>query len=178
MATIRAHLQGIITKVRLLHPQSCNMAQIRNSSFNSSKFLVDVDVTTKYETTKSPEDWKYVERILPVATVPEPKKLPVYASGWKPQADDLTDRPYFVARTRNHMMPVYLDIRQRGTARHTIIKKIQGDIWQLEKELRPFLEDLVKPKNLRLQVNEFAGKISINGDHVNAIKYWLGERNL
>ncbi|XP_971683.2 large ribosomal subunit protein mL49 [Tribolium castaneum] len=177
MASIRTYLQRIITKTCFMHPRLYNSPQIRNSSFHSSKFLVDVEVNTKYETTKNPEEWKYVEGLLPVTTVPEPKKLPMYASGWKPQGDDLKDRPYFIARTRNHMMPVYLEIRQRGTARHTIIKKIQGDIWQLEKDLRPFLEDLLKPKNLRLQVNEFAGKICINGDHVNAIKYWLGERN-
>lgn len=127
--------------------------------------------------TKNPEEWKYVERVLPPVVVPEPKKLSEYKSGWRPQGEDLTDRPYYIGRSRNHMMPVYLLISQRGQRRHTVIRKIQGDIWQLEKDLRPFLEDQVKPKNLRLQVNEFAGKICIHGDHVNAIKYWLGERN-
>ena len=117
-----------------------------------------------------------MERILPPTLVPEPQPLPEYQSGWKPQGDH-KDSPYFVERSRNHMMPVYLDVRQRGVKRHTIVKKIQGDIWLFEKDLRTFLEDLIKPKPLRLQVNEFARKICINGDHVNAIKYWLGEKN-
>ncbi|RZC34544.1 Img2 domain containing protein, partial [Asbolus verrucosus] len=151
---------------------------VRHSSYYSSPFLEDVgEITTKYEVTRIPEEWKFVERVLPPGLVPEPVKKPEYPSGWKPQGDDFTNSPYFIARTRNHMMPVYLKIMQRGHKRHTIIRKIQGDIWQLEKHLRPFLEDLIKPKPLRLQVDEFAGKICINGDHVNAIKYWLSQRN-
>lgn len=122
--------------------------------------------------TNDPNDWKYVERLLPPETVPQPIVKDYYPSGWKPQANNLKDRPYFIPRTKNHMMPVYLEILDRGRKRLTNIRKIQGDIWQLEEELRNFLQkDSLKP--IRTQVNEMNGYICIHGDHVNAIKYYL-----
>ncbi|XP_018565178.1 probable 39S ribosomal protein L49, mitochondrial [Anoplophora glabripennis] len=148
----------------------------RPSSYYSSPFLEDVgDITRKYEITKDPEDWKYVERILPVAVVPEPVKKDVYPSGWKPQGDNLQDQPYFVERTKNHMIPVYLQVAQNGVRRHTKVKFVKGDIWLLEKELREFLQkESFGP--IRSQVNEFAGFIRFSGDFVNAIKYWLEQK--
>lgn len=109
--------------------------------------------------------------------VPTPIPKPKYNSEWRPQGEDLKNLPYFVQRTKNHMIPVYLKVLYNGTRRVTIIKRIQGDIWLLEKELQEFL----KPQQLgpvRLQVNEFAGFIRIHGDFVNAVKYWLMQRNL
>lgn len=134
------------------------------------------EVPTKYEKTSNPEEWKYVDRALGPLTVPEPAQRDVYPSGWKPCATNLENRKYIVARTKNHMMPVYLEVKRRGFQKRTIIGKIEGDIWLLERELRPVLEDLIKPKLLRLQVDEFARKIRIQGDHVNAVKWWLGEK--
>lgn len=43
------------------------------------------EVPYEYEETNDPNDWKYVERLLPVETVPEVKSKPVYPSGWRPQ---------------------------------------------------------------------------------------------
>lgn len=38
--------------------------------------------------------------------------------------------PYFVARTKNHMVPVYLRLEEvRGIRKVTIIRHIEGDIW-------------------------------------------------
>ncbi|KAJ8956566.1 hypothetical protein NQ317_012638 [Molorchus minor] len=120
-------------------PTKIFLQSTRLSSFKSSLFVEDVgEVKRKYEVTYNPTDWKYVERILPLSVVPEPKKKDNYTSGWKRQADNLQNRPYFIERTKNHMIPVYLKISQRGIRRETIVKKIQGDIWLLEKELRTF----------------------------------------
>lgn len=124
-----------------------------------------------------PEEWKYVERILPPTVIPEPPVKATYPSGWKPQKTDVSDSPYFVERTKNHMLPVYMKILQRGIRRLTYIRKIKGDIWLLGKEIREFLQkDTIIP--IRLQVNEFAGYICINGDHVNAVKYFLTKKGL
>lgn len=112
---------------------------------------------------------------MPLSVVPEPTKKETYPSGWKPQADNLRDQPYFIERTKNHMIPVYLDIGQRGIRKFTKLKHVKGDIWLLEKELTEFLQkDSFAP--VRSQVNELAGFIRYSGDFVNAIKYWLEQK--
>lgn len=111
---------------------------------------------------------------LPPLTVPNPKPKEQYASGWKPQANDLKDRPFFIERTKNHMLPIYLKISERGMKRTTTVKKIKGDIWLLHKQLVKFLdENKTTMHPIRSQVNEFAGLIRVHGDFVNAVKYWM-----
>ncbi|XP_056631978.1 probable 39S ribosomal protein L49, mitochondrial [Diorhabda sublineata] len=151
--------------------------QVRNGSYTASPFLEDVgEITTKFEKINDPNEWKYVERALPPSIIPEPISKDRSASGWKPQGENLKDKAYFIQRTKNHMLPVYLKISQGGLKRHTIIKKIQGDINVLEKELLEFLQpESFKP--IRSQVNEFVGYIRINGDFVNATKYFFEKRN-
>lgn len=141
-----------------------------------SPFLCDLpEIKTKFQVTKDPNDWKYVEYLFPPLTVPEPKPKEHYASGWKPQSKNLKDRPYFVSRTKNYMMPIYLRITANKTRRETLVKKIEGDIWLLDKELHDFLQkDSLRP--IMSQVNEVGGYIYFRGDHVNAIKYYLQER--
>ncbi|XP_030763535.1 probable 39S ribosomal protein L49, mitochondrial [Sitophilus oryzae] len=150
--------------------------QKRDSSFQSSPYVEDLgSVNRSYEVTKDTTDWSYVQRVLPPKVVPTPVKKDVYPSGWRPQTIDIADKPYFIKRTKNHMIPCYLDIGQRGIKRTTLLKSIQGDIWQLEKEIKEFLQPQVF-QILRVQVNEFVGYIRINGDHVNAIKYFLEQK--
>ncbi|XP_076250937.1 mitochondrial ribosomal protein L49 [Rhynchophorus ferrugineus] len=168
-------LRSLANRLPALIPSSVSI-QSRNSSFKSSLFLEDVGkINTPYEVTKDPIDWSYVERVLPLKTVPPPIKKDSYPSGWKPQSDELADRPYFIKRTKNHMLPCYLHITQRGIKRTTLLKNIEGDIWLLEKELKEFLQPQVF-QILRSQVNEFVGYIRINGDHVNAVKYFLEQK--
>ncbi|XP_066140323.1 large ribosomal subunit protein mL49 [Euwallacea fornicatus] len=152
------------------------VSQIRESSYLSSLQLEDIDVPSRqYETTKDPIDWKYVQQVLPPIVIPEPLKKDRYPSGWKPQAENLEDRPYFIFRTKNHMIPCYLKISSFKTKKTTFLKNIKGDIWLLEKEIREFLApQFFQP--IRSQVNEFAGYIRINGDYVNAVKYFLEQR--
>ncbi|XP_050299783.1 probable 39S ribosomal protein L49, mitochondrial isoform X2 [Anthonomus grandis grandis] len=152
------------------------LTQTRWSSFKSSRFLEDLSNTSRqYEVTKDPVDWEYVHRVLPQLTIPEPLKKDVYPSGWKPQAENLENRPYFVARTRNHMIPCYLKISNLKTRKTTFVRRIKGDIWLLEKEIKEFLApQFFQP--IRSQVNEFTGVIRINGDYVNAIKHFLQEK--
>lgn len=135
------------------------------------------EIKTKYEITRDPEEWKHVENILPPLLVPDPVKKAEYPSGWQPPTENLSEKPYYVERTKNHMMPVYMRIQLRGQRRHTFVKKIKGDIWLLHAELKEFLQkQQIAP--IRSQVNEFAGFICIHGDHVNAIKYYLTKKGL
>ncbi|CAH1968329.1 unnamed protein product [Acanthoscelides obtectus] len=157
-----------------IHPKLSQI--VRPSSYQSSQFLEDLrDVKVKYEVTKDPVDWSFVERALPPTVVPEPVKKDKYPSGWRPQADNLKDRHYFIERTKNHMIPVYLELERRNTKKTTVIRKIQGDVFKLEKDLLAFLQkESFYP--IRSQVNEFAGIIKIGGDFVNAVKYFLEKR--
>ncbi|XP_066245878.1 large ribosomal subunit protein mL49 [Euwallacea similis] len=152
------------------------VSQIRESSYLSSLQLEDIDTPSRqYETTKDPIDWQYVQQVLPPTVVPEPLKKDRYPSGWKPQVENLMDRPYCVLRTKNHMIPCYLKISNLKTKKTTFLKNIKGDIWLLEKEIREFLApQFFQP--IRTQVNEFAGYIRIHGDYVNAVKYFLEQR--
>ncbi|CAH0560108.1 unnamed protein product [Brassicogethes aeneus] len=171
MSVISTKLRLVINNLSKINLRAKQI--IRHGGYYSSEYLEDLGkVSTKFEVTKDPVDWKCVENILPRKTIPEPVKKDEYPSGWQPQADDMQSRPYYIERTRNHLIPVYLDLAQHNIRRHTIIRRVKGDIWLLEKEVTEFLQTLSN-KPIRLQVNEFAGFIRINGDFVNAIKYWL-----
>ncbi|XP_017775625.1 PREDICTED: probable 39S ribosomal protein L49, mitochondrial [Nicrophorus vespilloides] len=148
----------------------------RYSSFRSSPFIHDVDDSkVKYETSKDPVEWSFVERILPPKVVPNIIKKDEYLSEWRPQSEEVVNQPYFIQRNKNHMMPVYMKTSYRGMRRLTYLKKVQGDIWMLEKDLKEFLQkEQLKP--IQAQVNEFVGYICFHGDYVNAIKYWLGQK--
>lgn len=84
---------------------------------------------------------------------------------------------YVVERSRNHMLPVYLNVQERGEKKRTIIKNIHGDIWLLAKDIETFLRRVNSDKEIGIQINEMAGKIKVQGDHVNNIKLWLFRRN-
>lgn len=48
---------------------------------NVSEFTSSV---TNYDKTKSEEEWKYVERLLPPKTVPKPIERDSYQTHWRP----------------------------------------------------------------------------------------------
>lgn len=121
---------------------------------------------------RNPPEWKYVERILPRATIPVPTPKAEFPSGWTPQSADVLNQPYFIRRSRNYMVPVYLLIDYRGTRKRTVVKNISGDIWKLHNELMAYIEYYMAKKE-RSRVNEFTGHIFINGDYVNLLKDYL-----
>lgn len=143
---------------------------LRSITFVNSPQIdtIDINQQPNVQIVHNPPEWKYVERVLRGPLIPKPTEKPEYPSGWRPQSVDVTTAPYFIKRSKNHMLPVYLKITYRGTKRTTIIKNIQGDIWLLEKELRRFLENYTG-KLIRMRVHEFAGKIFIHNDYVNLV---------
>lgn len=138
---------------------------------------IDLSKQPNVEVLKNPPEWKYVERILPKPTVPVPAPKAVYSSGWKPQNDNALKYAYFIQRTRNHMLPIYLKINFRGLRKQTVIKNISGDIWKLNHELMDYIEYYMAKKE-RSHVNEFTQIIKINGDYVNLIKDYLISKGL
>lgn len=150
---------------------------IRYSSYQASPLVDEIDKSTlpNVKIEQNPPEWKYVEAILSPLIIPQPILKSEYPSGWKPPTIDPKSTPYFIKRSRNHMIPVYLVITFRGTRRQTRIKRIQGDIWAFEADLRVFLQDYMK-KNMSMRVNEFSGEIKILGDYVNLVKHFLSEK--
>lgn len=124
------------------------------------------------EIIKNPPEWKYVERVLRRKIIPVPESKAEYPSGWTPQQPTAFQQPYFVTRTRNYMVPVYLRIGHRGWKRTTTIKNITGDIWTLYHDVMHHIKEYMA-RDERAQVNEFTRQIIINGDYVNLIKDFL-----
>lgn len=133
---------------------------------------VDLNAQPKIEIVQNAPEWKYVERILPQKLIPKPAPKAEYPSGWTPQTEEANKYPYFVCRSRNYMVPVYLEVGFRGMKKETVIRHINGDIWALNKELTDYIEYYMARK-ARSKVNEYAQKIVINGDHVNLLKDYL-----
>lgn len=138
---------------------------------------IDVNQQPEVEVVKNPPEWKYVEQVLAPTIIPKPQPKAEYPSGWKPQTIDPTKTPYLIRRTKNDMIPVYLEITFRGTKRVTVIRRIEGDIFAFEEELTNFLEDYLKRKFV-IRVNEYSGEIKVRGDYVNLVKHFLMQKGL
>lgn len=147
----------------------------RDSSYQGSKLIGPPSLYTDVEISRSPEEWKFVERLLPKTFIPEPTLKSDYPSGWKPPTESSCSHPYFVERNRNHMYPLYLKIQGRGERKTTKLKRIQGDIWALHDDLKKYLEDRSK-KYVYLQIQEVSGHINIKGDYVSVVEEWLQDK--
>lgn len=116
---------------------------------------------------EEPQRWYWVERLMPKQIIKrdnfEPGKR--YPSGIRVPAE-VPDLPYFVARTRNHLLPVYKLIEREDEERvKTVIQKVEGDIWELEQEIRTRLEAKTQ-KRILTAVNEVRGELRFVGNHV------------
>ncbi|KAI8115409.1 putative 39S ribosomal protein L49, mitochondrial [Lucilia cuprina] len=148
----------------------------RFSSFLSSEKVRPLEEYPEVEVLKNPPEWKYVERLLPKKVVPKIEPKAEYPSGWKPPSvglHNIDKVEYFVARSRNHMIPVYLEVTYRGQRRVTVVKHVQGNIWQLEKELRQLVEKARDGKLCATRVNEMSGQVRIHGDYVDIVREYL-----
>ncbi|XP_025409747.1 probable 39S ribosomal protein L49, mitochondrial [Sipha flava] len=151
----------------------------RDSSYRSSPIAQDPSHYTKYEVSSSPEEWKFVERLLPLTIIPPPPDGKNFPSGWQPQTAKFGQYPYFVHRTRNHMLPVYLKVSMRGTRRITQINNVDGDIWKLEEALKKYLQKVYGDKRIiATKVHEVCGHLCIHGDHVSRVNEWLLKKGL
>lgn len=70
------------------------------------------------------------------------------------------------------MQPIYLVITHRGMRRLTTVNNIQGNIWELDRDIKIYLKQClgVAPPS---QIHEFSGVIKYKGDCVNRIKDWM-----
>uniref|UniRef100_A0A1Q3FBN1 Large ribosomal subunit protein mL49 n=1 Tax=Culex tarsalis TaxID=7177 RepID=A0A1Q3FBN1_CULTA len=151
-----------------------NVDSVRQSSFRSSEPVGDLSQVPEVEVVKNPPEWKHVERLLAPRIVPKPLAKAEYPSGWKPPSAK-ADQKYFVARTKNFMLPVYLRRSFRGQRIVTAVRRIDGDIWQLEAELRYLIEKKLN-KQIITRVNEMNGVIEFKGDFVTIVEGFLLEK--
>uniref|UniRef100_A0A8C5V4D9 Large ribosomal subunit protein mL49 n=1 Tax=Microcebus murinus TaxID=30608 RepID=A0A8C5V4D9_MICMU len=96
--------------------------------------------------------------------------------GWRPPRglNPPPNLPYFVRRSRMHNIPVYRDITH-GNRLMTVIRKVEGDIWALQKDVEEFLRPLLG-KTPITQVNEVTGTLRIKGYFDQQLKAWLLEK--
>ncbi|XP_071275981.1 LOW QUALITY PROTEIN: large ribosomal subunit protein mL49 [Agelaius tricolor] len=132
-----------------------------------------VQTPPRYE--ESTAEFGFVERLLPPSRIPDPPPHPKYPtpSGWSPPADPPPDLPYFVRRSRLHNLPVYLGLRQGRCL--TELRRIHGDIWALERDLRAFLGSQGVPE-VAAQVNEVTGTLRLRGHWGAQVRQWLLQR--
>ncbi|TRY99255.1 hypothetical protein DNTS_022817 [Danionella cerebrum] len=124
---------------------------------------------------ESTEEFKFVERLIPPSRVPVPPKHDGAApSGWRAPSDTPPALPYMIRRSRMHNVPVYSDIKY-GNLEITIIRRIDGDIWALNKDVKEFLKGLIG-RELATQVNEMSGIIKIKGPYEKELKDWLMDK--
>lgn len=125
---------------------------------------------------ESVDEYHFVERLLPPASIPKPPKHEHYPtpSGWQPPRDPAPSLPYFVRRSRMHNIPVYRDITH-GNRQMTVIRKVEGDIWALQKDVEDFLSPLLG-KTPVTQVNEVTGTLRVKGYFDQQLKAWLLEK--
>ncbi|XP_016381469.1 39S ribosomal protein L49, mitochondrial-like [Sinocyclocheilus rhinocerous] len=121
---------------------------------------------------ESTEEFRFVERLIPPSRIPTPPKHdgPV-PSGWIPASVTPPSLPYMIRRSRMHNVPVYSDIKH-GNQHSTLLRKVEGDIWALNKDVKEFLLGLTG-KEPPTQVNEVTGTIRIKGQFDKELKDWL-----
>lgn len=124
---------------------------------------------------ESTEEYRFVERLIPPSRVPAPPKHRGPApSGWSPPADSPPPLPYMIRRSRMHNVPVYTDVTH-GNRVMTLVRKVEGDIWALEKDVKQFLKE-VTGKELPTQVNEVTMTLKVKGQFDKELKEWLATK--
>nr|XP_053651981.1 39S ribosomal protein L49, mitochondrial-like [Cherax quadricarinatus] len=124
----------------------------------------------------STAEWSYVERLLPLKSIPKPTGNPgeVMPSGWVVPSAKPGDYPYFVPRSANHMLPVYLLHKPILSKHVTSVKHVQGDIFALSEELREHLTQLLPSRKIiNMRVHEPHQMIQIKGQFVTELKEFL-----
>ena len=136
-----------------------------------------------YSVSTSPQDWQFVERLLPATLKPAVPKLDRYPSGFLPQKNGPDESvemyQYYVGRTFNHMLPVYLDSLCKDNSEHlfTTVKRAEGNLYQLRKDIDDFLFAMYK-REFICQVSELQNSLRYKGDLQEEIKIFLLNKGL
>lgn len=83
---------------------------------------------------------------------------------WNPPPQTQPKLPFFISRSEFNQLPVYTDYKAGNTKVVTLIRKIKGDIHELQAEVEKIVG---KPVKLT------AGGITIDGNYRRRLKVWL-----
>ncbi len=149
------------------------------SSFRTSEKFENIDAHPRVEVIKNPPEWKYIEELLGPKTIPAPVPKEEYPSGWQPQDPAKYKKlPYYIRRSRSHMLPIYLHTKYQGMRRLTIIRHIEGDIWRAQKDFEAFIKTRIGNNPVYVYVNEMNGQIKIKGDYVTLLRKFFYSNGL
>lgn len=149
--------------------QVCSVKKYSN--YAHSPFVRRVKEQYEFDISKNASEWAYVANLLPLETIPQVTLKEVYPSGWIPPKEEARNLPYFIPRTKNHELPIYLDISYRGQRKISLIKKIEGDIWLLNDEIRNHLKN-THNRYVATRVHELGRFIEAKGDFVVSLRNW------
>ncbi|KAL4715757.1 hypothetical protein ACJJTC_006336 [Scirpophaga incertulas] len=152
-------------------PLSVTLCAKDYSSYGKSPFVDKITERYDYEIIKNPPEWEYVKRLLPLDIIPKVTPKDNYPSGWIPPKEEAQNLPYFIRRTKHHEIPIYLNLTYRGTRKVTKIKKLDGDIWLLNHEIKKYLNS-TQQRYVETRVHELARFIEVKGDFVTVLKEW------
>lgn len=122
-----------------------------------------------------------MERLFPQTVIPTVEGTDTLPSGFKPASispeEAIEKYQYFVGRTVNHMIPVYLQVDSKGPKAETEelltkVRKVEGNLFQLRLDLDQFLHDRYKMK-FPCQVSELQGQLIYLGDFEEEFKEFL-----
>ena len=119
-----------------------------------------------------------MERLLPQTLIPSIPKLDRYPSGYQPakiSAEEAVEKyQYYVSRANSHLLPVYLKTisSDLDEEMHTDIKKVEGNLYQLRKDIDDFLFQRYKQEFIS-QVSELQQMVKYKGDFQDEIKEFL-----
>ncbi|KAK0054804.1 39S ribosomal protein L49 mitochondrial [Biomphalaria pfeifferi] len=173
VSKLRSVLEGSKRLLTTAPPQSTDPIE------DKSEYPVDFEI--------SYDEFKHVLPLLPIETVPGVPNHPSYPtpSGWFPPNLELRSKQkYLVRRTKNHMLPVYPGtthkrIEHIKTVQHYVhIKKIEGDIWALEADLRFHLEQKTGLPKIKTQVHEVGRFIRVRGMYADEVASFLFGRGM
>ncbi|XP_012693235.1 mitochondrial ribosomal protein L49 [Clupea harengus] len=164
--------------VRNVNVTVCRLFRIFSQNRHISNIGPTLQTSARLDTAKttgvieSTEEYAFVERLIPSSRIPKPPKHDGPSpSGWTPPSEVPPDLPYMIRRSRMHNVPVYMDIKH-GSQKSTVVRKVEGDIWALEKDMKDYLME-VTGRVLPTQVNEVTGTIRVKGHFDKELKEWL-----
>ncbi|KAK4703287.1 large subunit ribosomal protein L49, partial [Phenoliferia sp. Uapishka_3] len=109
-------------------------------------------------------------RTLSAAPTPSPSTPTPSTSTLPPPEEQPTLLPYSLKRTPSGFLPVYVDVKSGGQRLSTIVRKIDGDVEALRRDLAeamPSVQAYTKPA---------ARQVILRGDWSKETKEWLGDR--
>jgi len=125
-----------------------------------------------YEVSRDPEEWKAVEALLPQEIIPPVPEKTEYPSGFVKPTARPGDHPYFVHRTHMHMLPVYTTFNRRTMTMTTKIRRADGNLFALRKDLDKMLMDKYGMEFIS-QVAEVNSFVNYRGDFQEEFKSFL-----